>query len=337
MNTYVRTAITRTRNDVRLVDLKPRLEDFRAAVEQGLTRSPKAIPPKFFYDVRGSELFNRICETPEYYVTRTELAMLDTLGPDIAALVGPAATVIEFGCGSADKVRRLLAALDAPADYVAIDISREPLLHSADEIAIEFPDVRVSAICADFALRFEMPKALCSGAGKRLAFFPGSTIGNQTPDEALQFLKLVRGIAGPGGALLIGVDLKKDANVLHAAYNDAAGVTAEFNLNLLHRMRTELGADVDPEAFEHRAFYNEGLSRVEMHLVSREAQSVRLNGHRFAFAKGETIHTECSYKYELDEVADLARSSGFAVRRSWTDPARLFSIHYLEAREIGSA
>jgi dimethylhistidine N-methyltransferase len=321
----------------RFLDLKPRREDFRAAVEHGLTQSPKTLPPKFFYDARGSALFDQICETPEYYVTRTELAMLDANAGEIAALAGPAASVIEFGCGSADKIRRLLHGLDAPADYVAIDISRDHLLQSAEDIAIEFGDVNVSAICADFSHGFALPDEFCQGDGRRLGFFPGSTIGNQTPEEAAQFLKLVRGIVGPEGALLIGVDLKKDADVLHAAYNDVAGVTAEFNLNLLHRMKAELGADVDPNAFEHRAFYNEGLGRIEMHLMSREAQNVRLNGHRFAFAKGETIHTECSYKYELDEVADLARSSGFAVRRSWTDPRRLFSVHYLEAREIGPA
>jgi dimethylhistidine N-methyltransferase len=331
MNTYVRTPVTRTRNDVRLLDLKPRLEDFRTAVIEGLSAQPKALPPKFFYDARGSKLFDQICATPEYYVTRTELAMLDALGPEIAAHAGAACSVIEFGCGSADKVRKLLAALEAPADYVAIDISRAPLLQSADEIAIEFPDLRVSAICADFAQRFEVPKAFCSGKGRRLAFFPGSTIGNQTPDEALAFLKMVRATVGSGGALLIGVDLKKDERVLSAAYNDAAGITAEFNLNLLHRMKGELGIKVDPAHFEHRAFYNAALGRVEMHLVSRRAQSLRLNRSAFRFQEGETIHTECSYKYDVAEFQALARRAGFAVRDSWIDPARLFSIHFLEA------
>lgn len=330
MNTLVRTEVTRTRNDVRLLDLKPRLEDFRDAVVKGLSATPKTLPPKFFYDTRGSAMFDRICTTPEYYVTRTELAMLDTLGPEIAVLAGPAASVIEFGCGSADKVRKLLAALDTPADYVAIDISRNPLLQSADEIATEFPDVRVSAICADFAKPFAIPKAYCTGAGRRLAFFPGSTIGNQTPSEARAFLKLVRDAVGRDGALLIGVDLKKDPAMLNAAYNDAAGITAEFNLNLIHRMRDELGMTVDPDSFEHLAFYNAEEGRVEMHLVSRRAQRLQLNGHAFSFKKGETVHTECSYKYEIAEFAALAGEAGFTVRESWTDPARLFSIHFLE-------
>ncbi len=314
----------------RILDLKPRVEDFAAAAIAGLSANPKAIAPKFFYDKRGSDFFNRICETPEYYVTRTELRMLDDLGPEIAALAGPAASVIEFGCGSSDKIRRLLASLDAPADYVAIDISYDQLLASAEEIAIENPDVNVSAICADFSDSFTLPEEFCDGGGRRLAFFPGSTIGNQTPEEAEDFLRLVRTVVGEGGALLIGVDLKKDETILNHAYNDAAGETAGFNLNLLHRMRDELGADIDPDRFAHRAFYNRALGRIEMHLVSNGAQRVRLNGHEFAFAAGETIHTECSYKYDLNEFAGLARRAGFIVRRSWTDAERLFSLHFLE-------
>ena len=315
----------------RVLDLKPRVEDFKGAVIAGLSAQPKAIPPKFFYDKRGSDFFYRICETPEYYVTRTELGMLDDLGPQIAALAGPAASVIEFGCGSAEKIRKLLASLDAPADYVAIDISRDHLLASAEEIAIENPNLNVSAICADFSLAFDLPDDFCDGAGRRVAFFPGSTIGNQTPAEAENFLRHVRSVVGTGGALLIGVDLKKDAARLNAAYNDAAGETAGFNLNLLHRMKGELGAAVDPGRFAHRAFYNPDLGRIEMHLESQGAQAIHLDGHTFAFADRETIHTECSYKYEIGEFAHLARRAGFAVRKSWTDAGRLFSIHFLEA------
>lgn len=331
MTSLTRTELTRTRNDVRLLDLKPKVEDFQAAVVHGLSANPKAIPPKFFYDARGSELFNAICETPEYYVTRTELALLDKIGPEIAALTGPHASVIEFGCGSSEKIRKLLTLLDAPADYVAIDISREQLLQSADEIAIEFEDVHVSAICADFAHRFQIPKAFCSGEGRRLAFFPGSTIGNQTPEEALEFLKIVHETVAPAGALLIGVDLRKDVDRLNAAYNDADGVTAAFNLNLLHRMKAELGSDVDPQAFRHHAFFNEALSRIEMHLVSRRPQKVRVNGSTFAFTEGESIHTECSYKYDIGQFRALAEKAGFRPRHSWTDENRLFSIHFLEA------
>ena len=331
MTSLTRTELTRTRNDVRLLDLKPKVEDFRAAVLHGLAATPKVLPPKFFYDTRGSELFNAICETPEYYVTRTELALLDKIGPEIAQLTGAHASVIEFGCGSSEKIRKLLTLLDAPADYVAIDISRDQLLQSADEIAIEFEDVHVSAICADFAQRLQIPKAFCAGSGRRLAFFPGSTIGNQTPDEALDFLKIVHETVGPKGALLIGVDLKKDVAILNAAYNDSAGVTAAFNLNLLHRMKAELGADVDPEAFEHHAFFNEGVGRIEMHLYARAAQKLRINGASFDFAKGESIHTECSYKYEIEQFRALVAKAGFRPVQSWTDENRLFSIHYLEA------
>jgi dimethylhistidine N-methyltransferase len=331
MNTLTRTELARTRNNVHLLDLKPKVEDFEAAVVHGLSADPKAIPPKFFYDAKGSELFNAICDTPEYYVTRTELALLDRIGPEVAALAGPHASVIEFGCGSSDKIRKLLTLLDRPTDYVAIDISREQLLQSADEIAIEFEDVHVSAICADFAHRFQIPKGFCSGTGRRLAFFPGSTIGNQTPEEALEFLKIVHETVAPDGALLIGVDLRKDVARLNAAYNDSAGVTAAFNLNLLHRMKGELGAKIDPAAFTHHAFFNEALSRIEMHLVSQKVQTVRVNGSTFAFAKGESIHTECSYKYDIEQFRRLTEKAGFRPRHSWTDENRLFSIHFLEA------
>lgn len=331
MTSHARRPAIYSAGSFRVLDLKPRVEDFEGAVVAGLSSIPKSIPPKFFYDKRGSDFFYRICETPEYYVTRTELNLLEDVGADITALAGPAASVFEFGCGSPEKIRRLLACLDAPADYVAIDISRDHLLSSAEEIAIENPDLNVSAICADFSQDFDLPAEFCDGAGRRVAFFPGSTIGNQSPGEAESFLRLVRATVGEGGALLIGVDLKKDVGRLNAAYNDAAGETAGFNLNLLHRMRDELDADIDPDRFAHRAFYNENEGRIEMHLESRGSQTVRLGAHDFRFADGETIHTECSYKYEIDEFADLARRAGFEVRKSWTDAERLFSIHWLDA------
>jgi len=331
MISFARKPAVYSAGSFRVLDLKPRVEDFKSAVLAGLSADPKSIPPKFFYDKRGSDFFYRICETPEYYVTRTELGMLDDLGPEIAGLAGPAASVIEFGCGSAEKIRKLLTALDAPADYVAIDISRDHLLASAEEIALENPDINVSAICADFSQTFDLPSDFCDGTGRRLAFFPGSTIGNQTPAEAEDFLRHVRAVVGVGGALLIGVDLKKSADRLNDAYNDTAGETAGFNLNLLHRMKNELNADIDPERFAHRAFYNTELGRIEMHLQSLGAQTVCLGGQEFAFADGETIHTECSYKYEIAQFADLARRAGFGVRKSWTDAERLFSMHFLEA------
>ena len=262
--------------------------------------------------------------------------MLDAIGPEIAALAGPAASVIEFGCGSADKIKKLLAALGAPTDYVAIDISRDHLLRSVDEIAIDFAEVNVSAVCADFLQPFPLPEAFCMGAGRRLAFFPGSTIGNQTPDEALDFLKLVRSIvaragASKRGALLIGVDLKKDEDILNAAYNDAAGVTAAFNRNLLVRANRELGCNFEIDGFRHYAFYHPGRQRIEMHLVSAESQRISLDGRSFRFAPGESIHTESSQKYTVGGFRALAAACGFQPRATWCDADELFSIHWLEA------
>ena len=312
----------------RLLDFEPVADDFATAVITGLSSSPKTIPPKFFYDAVGSDIFNRICETEEYYVTGTELALLATRGPDIAAHAGPGVSVIEYGCGSSDKIRTLLDALDNAAEYWAIDISRDHLLRSADEIGRDYPDLEVNAIVADFALPLDLPEEM---AGRRLAFFPGSTIGNQTPEEAETFLAGVRAVVGDDGALIIGVDLKKDLDRLHCAYNDAAGHTAAFNLNLLYRMASELDAEVDPEGFEHRAFFNEDQSRIEMHLVAKGAQTIAIGGRKFILADGESIHTENSYKYDIAGFQALVARAGFVAASSWTDDDNLFSIHFLTA------
>lgn len=312
----------------RLLDFEPVADDFAAAVIAGLSSRPKSIPPKFFYDATGSDIFNRICETEEYYVTRTEIALLRHIGAEIARHAGPGVSVIEYGCGSSDKIRSLLDALDGPAEYWAIDISRDHLLRATDAIGRDYPDLGVNAVVADFAGALELPDHM---AGRRLAFFPGSTIGNQTPAEAEAFLTNVRAVIGDGGALLIGVDLKKDLDRLTRAYNDSAGHTADFNMNLLHRMRAELGAELDSDGFEHRAFFNQDQSRIEMHLVAKGAQSIRLGAREFVFADGETIHTENSYKYDIAGFQTLAVRAGFEPVQSWTDAADLFSIHFLKS------
>ena len=310
-----------------LHDTSPPTEDFREAVLSGLALPRKAVPAKFFYDARGSELFDAICETPEYYPTRTEAAILAANAPAMAAFLGDDALVIEYGSGSGQKTRLLLDAL-RPAAYVPVDISSAALSQSAAAIAADYPELRVVAVCADYTRPLNLPLDGIPHRSKAV-FFPGSTVGNFTPEEALVFLRGVYGLLSPGGRVLIGVDLKKPAEVLDAAYNDAHGVTAAFNLNLLERVNRELEGDFDAAAFEHRAFYNADLGRVEMHLMSRRRQAVRVAGQRFAFATGETIHTENSYKYAVIEFQYLARRAGFQPEQVWLDERRLFSVHGL--------
>ena len=314
------------------IDKKPDPADFLADVLVGLSKSPKSVPPKFFYDETGSHLFNKICETPEYYVTRTELGLLETYGAEISRLAGPSRAVIEYGCGSSLKINALLNCLTDPAEYLAIDISKKHLLQTAEDIAGTHPAIRVGAVCADFSRDLDLPKTVGEG-GRRLAFFPGSTIGNQAPEEAAQFLEIVRKTVGHDGSLLIGVDLEKDSKILNAAYNDKDGHTASFNLNLLHRIRSELLGKLNMSQFRHDAFFNERLHRVEMHLVSLCDQDISVGGQTFHFANQETIHTENSYKYTVDRFTDLAMSAGFRITETWIDPDCLFSIHYLEVYE----
>ncbi len=312
------------------IDLEPAIEDFRESVVAGLSRSPRELACKFFYDPTGMELFHKICNTDEYYVTRTELALLRQIGPEVAALAGPDTAVVEFGAGSDLKVRLLLDALERPAQYVPIDIAREPLRDATEAIARDYPAMRVGAICADFTTLAALPEeAMRDVKGRRLGFFPGSTIGNFTRSDAADFMALIRSVMGPGGALLIGVDLKKDEARLNAAYNDAAGYTAAFNLNLLHRMKRELGAELDPDAFEHVAFYNDAEGRVEMHLRSLKAQTIRIGSDSFDLAAGEQVHSENSHKYGIEEFTAVAQRAGFESAAVWTDPDNLFSIHYL--------
>jgi len=310
------------------VDLHPDAGSFLDDVMAGLTQPQKEVPPKYFYDARGCALFEAICELPEYYLTRAETALMRSHGAGMARRVGPGCAVIEYGSGNGRKTRILIEAA-APAAYVSIDIAREQLNATAAEFARDFPGLTVIAVCADYSRPLAVPQLEALGARRRVVYFPGSTIGNFTPAEAAAFLRGARDLAGAGGGLLIGVDLKKDAAQLHAAYNDARGVTAEFNLNLLARINRELGADFDLAAFRHRAFYDEGLGRIEMHLVSVKAQAVTIRGRAFRFRPGETIHTENSCKYSIPEFQQLAGGAGLAPVECWMDAEQLFSVHYL--------
>lgn len=303
--------------------------EFRSAVLEGLGRSPRAIPAKFLYDARGSSLFDAICELPEYYLTRTETAILADCAPDIARLAGPGCVLVEFGSGSSVKSRLLLEAMLDLEAYVPIDISRHHLDATAARLRRDYPKLRVEPVSADYMALDALPGTV-NGA-RRIGFFPGSTIGNLTPQEATAFLRRARKLLRDDGALVLGVDLKKDAQRLHDAYNDAAGVTAAFTLNLLRRMNRELDADFDLAGFVHEAFYNPGEGRIEIFFRSLRDQSVTVAGTRFAFAAGDRVHTEYSYKYDDAGIAALARSGGFKIARTWTDPDRLFAVTYLES------
>jgi dimethylhistidine N-methyltransferase len=305
------------------------LETFRADALHGLRRPRKRLPCKYFYDQRGSELFDRICELPEYYLTRAETEILRQHARGIAEVIGPRAALVEYGSGSSTKTRILLDALARPHAYVPIDISRTHLMSASKRLASQYPSLRVLPVCADYTSTFALPASAVDDSARRVVFFPGSTIGNFEPRRARAFLRHIRNICGPEGAMLIGVDLKKDPAILHAAYNDSAGVTAQFNLNILVRINRELGGDFDLEQFAHYAFYNPRRGRIEMHLASRRAQVARVAGEAVGFAVGETIFTESSYKYARGEFADLAADAGFALSHCWTDAERLFAVMYL--------
>jgi len=313
---------------VTLYDYEPQVDDVRAEVLSGLARPAKMLPSKLFYDARGSQLFEDICALEEYYPTRTEVAILKQYVGEIVARIGPGCRLVELGSGSSLKTHILLDHLEAPSAYVPIDISRTALLEAAQAIAAKYPDLDVLAVCADYTQRFELPEPR-RPARRTVAFFPGSTIGNLERDDARAFLRRIAGWCGRGGGLLIGVDLKKDQPTLEAAYNDRAGVTAAFNLNLLHRINRELGADFDPDAFRHRAIYDEPRGRIEMRLISCRPQTVTVDGRAFTFAEGEWITTEYSHKYSVPDFQRLAAEAGFAVQHVWTDAHQRFSVQYL--------
>ncbi len=311
------TCPTRTTNDL-----------FSADVLAGLSRPQKRLPSKYFYDAAGSRLFDRITQLEEYYPTRTELAIMRTHAGAMAAGCGSRCLLIELGAGSLVKVRLLLDRLDRPAGYVPVDVSGEHLRAAAKDLGAEYPDLGVHPLVADFARPFE-PTQVASA--RRVVYFPGSTIGNFDPAEADELLRRIARLVGPRGGLLLGVDLRKSPAVLEPAYNDALGVTAEFNRNLLVRINRELGADFDPAAFRHRAFFNRHQSRIEMHLVSTTVQRVRVGDQTFSFRAGETIHTENSYKYDLADLTHRAGECGLRADETWTDANGYFAVLYLTA------
>lgn len=314
-------------DDIKFYDAHPGTGDLRREVIDGLANSPKMIPPKFFYDRRGSELFDAICETPEYYQTRTEMDILRNCVDDLVDHIGPDCLLVELGSGASKKVRLLLEQL-RPSSYMGVDISKEFLLSSTQTLASDYPWLDVHAACVDFSHNLTIPH--CDTYDHKVTFFPGSSIGNFDPDDAVDLIRRIAQMMDMNGHLLIGVDLKKDISILNAAYNDDAGVTAEFNLNLLKRIRDELDSEIDPDTFEHAAFYNSDRGRIEMHLVSCQAQRIRIDDRFFELDAGETIHTENSYKYTIDEFAQLAAAAGFEQQRVWTDEASLFSVQLLK-------
>jgi dimethylhistidine N-methyltransferase len=299
---------------------------FADELAAGLRAQPRSVAPKWFYDAVGSALFDRICALPEYYPTRTELALLDRHAAEMAAVIGAGAEIVEFGAGSSVKVRLLLAALQRPAGFVPVDISGAHLVAAAARLRSDFPGLAVRPLVADYTAD---ALALPPPTGRRIGFYPGSSIGNFDPPEAERLLARLRAWL-PGGGLLIGVDLVKSPALLHAAYNDAAGVTAAFNLNLFARANRELGADFDLDAWDHSAFYNPPSQRIEMHLVSRRRQTVHLAGEAFGFDEGDSVHTENSYKYTVEGFQALARRAGWRPQAVWTDGQRRFALHWLD-------
>jgi dimethylhistidine N-methyltransferase len=299
--------------------------EFAADVIAGLSAKPKSLPPKYFYDLVGSGLFDRITRLPEYYPTRSELSLLDKHAPEMASLLPPGVALVEFGSGSSRKARILLHAAASVEAYVPIDISGDFLRQDAARLRRDFPHLAIHPVVADFTILAEPPAEIA--AMLRAGFFPGSTIGNFEPHEAAAFLRRAGKILGPGSVFVVGVDLAKAPDILYRAYNDAEGVTAKFNLNLLARINRELGANFNLAAFEHHAFYNGDRNRIEMHLASVKRQKVRLGDVTIEFRAGETIHTENSYKYSIDSFQALAHGSGWSPLKAWTDG--LFSVHAL--------
>ncbi|MBD3675923.1 MAG: L-histidine N(alpha)-methyltransferase [Planctomycetaceae bacterium] len=305
--------------------------DFLADVWKGLSRPQKTLPCKYFYDVRGSELFDQICELDEYYPTRTELEIMESCVDRMAEKIGPHSTLIEFGSGSSLKTRLLLDSLTPPLTYAPIDISGDYLLDVADSLRSLYPQFEIVPIVADFTQPIDTFQ-LAESPSRRVVYFPGSTLGNFPQEEAGRLLKQMADLVGPEGSLLIGIDLEKEIDVLKAAYNDSAGVTAEFNLNLLTRINRELEGDFDLDQFRHEAIWNEKHSRIEMHLVSDCEQTVTIAEREFEFATGESIHTENSHKYSLDRFSALAEAAGFRIETSWTDERDWFAVLHCRVR-----
>ncbi len=311
-----------------LQDLEPSRATFLADVLHGLRRKPAQLPPKYFYDDAGSRLFDRICELPEYYLTRTELTIMERDAADMAAALGSRCLLLEPGSGNSRKTRLLLDNMHEPAGYVPVEISRDHMMESVRALQADHPALPIHPICADFTRPFTLPAAIRE-ARPRCVYFPGSTIGNFPPAESVRLLRGFHDLAGSGGTLLLGMDLRKDPRILIPAYNDSAGVTAAFNRNLLVRINRELGADFEVARFRHRATWNDGESRMEMRLVSDSAQHVTIAGERFRFEAGESLITEYSYKHSPEHLHGLAREAGFTLERQWTDDLDWFGVMLL--------
>lgn len=313
------------------ITLNKEKKTFLKDVVWGLGQPQKQLACKYFYDERGSKLFDDICQLEEYYPTRTETALLQKYGKEIANYIGSKVCLIEYGCGSLVKTRILIDALDQPFLFIPIDISEEHLLRASQNLAKQYQKLKVLPQVADFTKSMVLPRQARSKNNKCVGFFPGSTIGNFNPTEAIKFLRGISKTVGQNGGLLIGVDLKKDTEILVRAYDDSSGVTASFNLNLIERINHELGGNFDVSAFKHQALYNELKGRMELHLVSQKKQTVNIQIYNFSFEKNETIHTENSYKYHTKEFSSLAEKAGFTTIKTWVDEKQLFSLHYLEA------
>ncbi len=321
-------AVNSAQRDDRQID-----QEFLAEVTNGLSTIQKTLPCKYFYDEKGSQLFEAICETSEYYVTRTECSIYKQYASEMATIIGEKALLLEPGAGSVKKIGMLLEKLVNPVGFVPMDISQEILQESSEILSQQFPHMSIDPIVIDFLNKEQIHKIFSTLpvqplVNKRVIFFPGSTIGNFDPEDATIFLKQFADNLHVGDGLLIGVDLVKDISILEAAYDDKKGVTAEFNKNLLDRIDNELNATFSAGSFSHRALFNQDKSRIEMHLVSDEEQTVCLNGNRFSFRQHETIHTENSYKYTLDSFSLLAKKAGFQLEKVWTDDKSLFSVYY---------
>ena len=311
-------------------DYEPSVEAFRDDVLSGFSRRPKRLPSKYFYDQRGCELFEQICRLDEYYPTRTELEIMQRYSGEMADRLGDRCMLVEYGSGASTKTRILLDHLDDVAAYVPVDIARDHLQQTATVLYEDYDDLNVLPVCADFTQPFSLPTCDRKVA-KTVVYFPGSTIGNLEEAAAQNLLQQVADLCGEDGGLLLGIDLQKDANVLHAAYNDAGGVTADFNLNMLERINRELDADFDLDLFEHRARYNADDGRIEMHLVSRADQEITIGDESFPIDNGETICTEYSHKYDLENFCNFAAEAGLTAQQHWSDPQRYFAVVYLEA------
>lgn len=314
--------------DVKVTDIAETPTGFIDDVLEGLSKSQKTLPCKYFYDEVGSNLFESICDVDEYYITRTELKLLDEIKREIADLIGPDSVIIEPGAGAGIKIQKLLDELDSLKTYVPIDISADFLFYSAEKIREKFPDVEIRPIQGDFTEPYQWTGN--QSLTNRVVFFPGSTIGNFTPAQAEEFLRNQKKFAGNRGAMIVGVDLVKPLKRLESAYNDSQGVTADFNKNLLVRINNELGGNFELDQFAHTAVFNEQESRIEMRLVSQQAQSVKINRQEFHFDESEYIHTENSYKYTIESFTNLAKKAGLKSHKIWTDKERLFSVHYLK-------